>query len=159
MRARLLSSIYLPSLLVRFLIYLTSPKLTAGAMVVWVADGQVLLVRSRHGQRRWGFPGGVLARREDPIDGARRELEEETGVVCASDDLVLAGTHVQQHSRHIEAVFRVRRPREEVAGPAVGAGSFEVAEVRWWPVDALPPLRREAEYVSERYAELLHPGD
>lgn len=39
------------------------------------------------GNRNWGFPKGHLDDRETPLDAARREVAEETGL----DDLVLHG--------------------------------------------------------------------
>jgi 8-oxo-dGTP pyrophosphatase MutT (NUDIX family) len=45
-------------------------------------NGEVVLVRQyRHGvcDVLWEFPGGVVEDGEDPMDGARRELLEETG--------------------------------------------------------------------------------
>ena len=39
----------------------------------------------------WCFPGGGLDEGEEPVDGAVRELAEETGVVLAPDDLTDLG--------------------------------------------------------------------
>jgi 8-oxo-dGTP pyrophosphatase MutT (NUDIX family) len=39
----------------------------------------------------WCFPGGGLEEGEEPVDGAVRELAEETGVVLAPDDLTDLG--------------------------------------------------------------------
>ncbi|HSU01055.1 MAG TPA: NUDIX domain-containing protein [Nocardioides sp.] len=39
----------------------------------------------------WCFPGGGLERGEEPVDGACRELAEETGVVVAPEDLTDLG--------------------------------------------------------------------
>lgn len=134
---------------VRVLIYLTSPKFTAGSIVVWIDDGEVLLVRSTYGQRAWGFPGGVMSRHEDPIDCAVRELLEETGVVVAPEELVLVGSHTQRRARHIDHVFRLERPRQDDLAEV--PDRLEVAEVKWWPLDALPELRHEADDAIDRY--------
>lgn len=45
-------------------------------------DGEVVLIRQyRHGVRDvlWEFPGGVVEDEEGPLEGAKRELLEETG--------------------------------------------------------------------------------
>ena len=45
-------------------------------------DGEVVLIQQyRHGIRDvlWEFPGGVVEQEEDPLEGAKRELLEETG--------------------------------------------------------------------------------
>lgn len=55
----------------------------AWAVVVALTKNQeVVLIRQyRHGARGifWEFPGGVVEDGEDPLDGARREMLEETG--------------------------------------------------------------------------------
>jgi len=63
------------------------PKFLAVGVVALDADGSVLLV----GQHRytldlftWGIPGGGVAFDEDPLDGAKRELAEETGVTATA---------------------------------------------------------------------------
>jgi ADP-ribose pyrophosphatase len=61
--------------------YLESP-VDSVATVALTADGQVILTRQyRHplGVVIYDLPAGRLRRGEDPAEGARRELEEETG--------------------------------------------------------------------------------
>lgn len=143
--------------MVRYANFVTGHKMTAGAIVVWADGGEVLLVRSKHGERLWGFPGGVLNKREDPIAGARRELAEETGLDCAIEDLEVVGIHVQEHGRHLDCLYRVTRPRPESTGPLESDDTFEIAEVRWWPVVELPRLRHETERARALYPGLLDP--
>jgi ADP-ribose pyrophosphatase YjhB (NUDIX family) len=154
-KARNALGLVLSPRVVRALIYATSPKFTAGSIVVWVDDHRVLLVRSRYGERRWGFPGGVMSRHEDPVDCAVRELREETGVEVSARELTLVASHTQQHARHIDHVHRLNRPRPSAERWDDTADRFEIAEVGWWPVAALPALRREAAVLFERYADLF----
>lgn len=133
------------------LIYLGSTKFTVGSMVIWTEGDRVLLVRSRYGERAWGFPGGVMTRREDPVDCALRELLEETGISgITADDLTLVGTHTQKAKRHVDHVYRVQRAHDANSDGDI-ADEFEIAEVKWWPTDALPVLRGEARTTIERY--------
>lgn len=49
-----------------------------------IKDGQVLLLRrkptDRHQPGQWDIPGGRLERGENPFDGVKREVREETGL-------------------------------------------------------------------------------
>jgi ADP-ribose pyrophosphatase len=61
--------------------YLTSP-VGSVATVGLTERGEIILTRQyRHPIQRviYDLPGGVLEPGEDPLDGARREFEEETG--------------------------------------------------------------------------------
>jgi ADP-ribose pyrophosphatase YjhB (NUDIX family) len=147
--------VYLPTFAVRIGNFVTGTKMTAGAMVVWADGGEVLLVKSKHGERLWGFPAGVLKKREQPIDGACRELLEETGLSCTPADLQIISANVQEHGRHIDSLFRVRKPRTGEA--LASADKFEIAEARWWPADALPDLRHETVQALQQHRDLLDP--
>lgn len=146
---------HIPSWLIRVGNFVTGTKMTAGAMVVWVGDGEVLLVRSNHGERLWGFPAGVLKKREQPIIGACRELLEETGLHCEPADLQIISANVQEHGRHIDSLFRVRKSRTDE--PLASTDKFEIAEARWWPVDALPEARHETVRALAMHPDLLDP--
>ncbi len=143
--------------MVQIATFVTGHKVTVGALAVWVAGDEVLLVRSRHGERRWGFPGGVVNKYEHPLDGARRELLEETGLSCEVTDLEIVGAHVQDHGRHLDTIYRVLLPKPPNATVLVTDDTFEIAEIGWWPVTGLPPLRRETEHARRLYPGLLDP--
>jgi 8-oxo-dGTP diphosphatase len=49
------------------------------ATIICSCDMKILLVARN--SSRWALPGGTLRPKESPEDAARRELEEETGVV------------------------------------------------------------------------------
>jgi ADP-ribose pyrophosphatase YjhB (NUDIX family) len=142
--------------MVRLANFVTGHKLTAGTMTVWVDEGELLLVRSKHGERLWGFPGGVLGRGEQPAEGACRELREETGLHLVPADLLLIGTHVQAHGRHLDIVFKVHdRARPADAATTSGEDHFEIAEIGWFGIGALPALRSEARSAVRLYPDLL----
>lgn len=52
---------------------------TAGGVVVNEADGKILVVRQKHD--KWSLPKGHIEENEEPVQAARREIAEETGVV------------------------------------------------------------------------------
>jgi ADP-ribose pyrophosphatase len=56
-------------------------------VVAITKDQEVVLIKQyRHGVQEvlWEFPGGVVDDSEDPLDGARRELLEETGYTTSN---------------------------------------------------------------------------
>ncbi|QCI13330.1 NUDIX domain-containing protein [Pseudomonas putida] len=48
------------------------------ATVICRRDGEVLFVRKRNA--KWNLPGGTVERNETPLQAARREMVEETGL-------------------------------------------------------------------------------
>ena len=127
------------------------PMLTADCVVVR-SGSEVLLVR-RGGEPFkgcWALPGGFMEMDETIEHCAVRELEEETGLRFAERDLRLVGVYStpgrDPRGRTVTAAFRVesgeRRAesgerRVENGEPVAGD---DAAEVRWWPLAALPPL-------------------
>ncbi|EJW10439.1 NUDIX hydrolase [Rhodovulum sp. PH10] len=51
----------------------------AGGIVVWPGDTPLIAIVQRRKDGNWVLPKGKLEPNEDPIDGARREVIEETG--------------------------------------------------------------------------------
>lgn len=117
-----------------------APGYTVGAMCfIEREDGALLLVRLSY-RRRWGVPGGLLKRGEEPVDAARREVLEEVGV-----DIDLTGEPavvVDAAARRVDLVFRARLSAGEDPADAI-PGSPEIVEARWFPIDGLPELQHE----------------
>jgi len=94
----------------------------AGGVIV--RDGCVLLVhRPRYDD--WTLPKGKLDVGESWQEGARREVEEETGLRCDPGDEVGRSHYLDQHGRSKE----VRYYRMEARGEPMAQN--EVDEVRW----------------------------
>lgn len=133
----------LPQRVRLWLVRLGSPTYTVGAVVL-VRDagaappGRMLLLRQPSG-RGWSLPGGLLNHRELPVDGARRELYEETGIRVEPADLTAAVPNAIVHTRGrwVDLVFEAAVPAEAVALAVDGA---EILEARWYPLDDLPRL-------------------
>lgn len=109
------------------------PLLIGCRVLAFDAAGRVLLVRHSYGSGRWMLPGGGVARGEEPVAAALRELAEETG--CALRDPreiavieePLAGTTNRVHV---------------ITGQALGApqgDGREIVEARFFAPGALPP--------------------
>jgi 8-oxo-dGTP pyrophosphatase MutT (NUDIX family) len=130
----------LPRVVRRRIVRVVAPTFTVGSMcIIERADGAILLVRHSY-RRRWGTPGGLCARREHPIDTARREVLEEVGLEI---ELVAEPTIVvDARVRRVDVVFR-GRPALGADPDAVQPSSTEILECRWFTPDALPELQAE----------------
>ncbi|MEZ5141066.1 MAG: NUDIX hydrolase [Acidimicrobiales bacterium] len=124
----------------RRLVRTVMPSYTVGAIcLIERADGHVLLVRQVY-RERWGIPGGLSRRGEDPADAARREVLEEVGlpIELVGEPAVV----VDPAPQRVDVVFRAR-PAGGADVDDVGARSPEVVEARWFAPDALPELQHE----------------
>jgi ADP-ribose pyrophosphatase YjhB (NUDIX family) len=123
----------------RFVLYV-NPRPTACAVVV---DGdQVMLVRRAVAPRRgcWDLPGGFLERGEHPAEGLKRELREETGLEI--ELLEALGFFLDAYQEPGETTLNLYYIARVTSGqPTPGS---DVAEIRWFPRDALPPAEEIA---------------
>ena len=117
-----------------------APGYTVGAMCfIEREDGAMLLVRLSY-RMRWGVPGGLLKRGEEPADAARREVREEVGV-----EIELIGEPavvVDAEAQRVDLVYRARLA-PGVESTAAVPGSPEIVEARWFPIASLPELQHE----------------
>lgn len=113
--------------------------------------GELLLIRNSYGRTDlFVLPGGGIRPFERPEAAAGREVREELG--CAVAELAFVATYAstQEGKRDTIHLYRAR-----IAGE-VRADRFEVAEARFFALDALPAtvspatLRRIAEWRDER---------
>ncbi|MBX6354870.1 MAG: NUDIX domain-containing protein [Micromonosporaceae bacterium] len=124
------------------LVRMASYKYIVGAVVLVrdaeaAAPGRLLLLR-QPSNRGWTLPAGLLRRREPPVQGAVRELAEETGIRAAPEDLRPAVPNAVVHAKGwVDVVFELSVPASTTQLRVDGA---EVYEAVWHPVDALPPL-------------------
>jgi ADP-ribose pyrophosphatase YjhB (NUDIX family) len=118
-----------------FVVYASS-KPTAGALCV---DGdRVLLVRRAaepyHGF--WDIPGGFLEEGEDPVDGLRRELREETGLEIEPERFLGIWMDHYGGDATAEATLNLYWAARVVGGEAAPAD--DVSELHWFDRDELP---------------------
>jgi len=106
------------------------------------ARGRVLLARHRFGAPQWRFLGGFLHARERVEDALAREIREETGLVIEVGPVVEVITGFRW--ARVELVFAFR-----VTG-GTQALTAEVAELAWFPTDALPDIRADQRGLIER---------
>ncbi|MGH3861422.1 NUDIX hydrolase [Actinokineospora sp.] len=109
-------------------------KTRLAAYVICVDDGKVLLSRwvSPNGPV-WMLPGGGVDFGEHPMDGAVREVEEETGYIAEIDTLLGIDTVVRPDFHGVRVIYEGRviggELRFEVGGSSDMAGWFGLAEI------------------------------
>lgn len=156
LRRRALAVIYpifyrLPHATRMWLVRRVAPTYTVGAVIL-VRDsdsGRLLLLRQPPG-RAWGLPAGLLARRESPVEGALRELAEESGIVLEPGQLRAAVPNALVHhrGRWVDMVFEASVPAATTALRVDGA---EVLEAGWHDPADLPELTRQTARLLGRY--------
>jgi ADP-ribose pyrophosphatase YjhB (NUDIX family) len=129
-----------------WLVRWVAPTFTVGSVVL-VRDteaatsgyGERMLLLRQPPNRGWSLPAGLLRRRESPVDGALRELAEESGITLRPDQLRAAVPNALVHhrSRYVDMVYEAEVPAATTALRVDGA---EVLEAAWHPLAALPPL-------------------
>ena len=123
------------------------PKLI-GVRALIVRERTVLLIRHRAGRQPWGLPGGGVERNESLAEAASREAREESGAQVEILQLLGVYGRFDGGVSNYIGVF-ICAPLSEPNPPR----SLEIAEARYFPIDALPPgtdegsRRRIAEYL------------
>jgi 8-oxo-dGTP pyrophosphatase MutT (NUDIX family) len=124
------------------------PAVTA----VVVRDREVLLTR-RADNGEWAPVTGILDPGEEPAPGAAREALEETGVEVSVDRLasVSASPQVVHGNGDVGVYLDLTFACTWLSGEAHVADDENV-DVRWWPVDDLPPM---SDWLRERIEDVL----
>ena len=106
------------------------------AVLVLDGDGRVLLARRAidPARGRWDIPGGFCGADETPEDCAVRELLEETG--CTVELTGFLGHVIDVYGEGADYTLNAIYTARIASGEPVAAD--DVAELRWFPIDALP---------------------
>jgi 8-oxo-dGTP diphosphatase len=119
----------------------------------------VVLVREEYpnwGGPFWNIPSGRVEDHEAPVQGARRELAEETGLIVAQDNLVLVGTSSIEGPGKVTRAWTfsvtVEDPSLDVQDP-----DGLIQDARWFPIDEAVSVLQELPYrpLSEPAVALL----
>lgn len=109
------------------------PHVFGAKLVVFNADGDVLLIRHSYGRSDlYMLPGGGIGRNEDPAIGAARELREE--VQCNADNISFLAKFVDnaKGATNSVTVFTATTKDEPVID------GKELIEARFVPTNQLP---------------------
>lgn len=127
------------------------PRTRGVKVMLFSKAGEVLLVRHTYGNKAlFLLPGGGVHPFEKPDAAAAREVKEELD--CGVEGLTFMSTHSSTFEGKRDTVYLYRA---RAAGP-VKADGVEVAEARFFALDALPAsvspatLRRIDEYRGVR---------
>jgi len=123
-------------------------QVAVGAMII-NEQGQILLCE--HTYRRlhpWGLPGGNLKFGEDPVDGIKREILEETGLMVQNARLLLVENSTEIH--HVTITYLCTGVR----------GTFvpneEVSSICYSDVNQLPDFFKEQRITIEKCLVILN---
>jgi 8-oxo-dGTP pyrophosphatase MutT (NUDIX family) len=118
-------------------------------------NGEVVLVRQyRHGvcEALLELPGGVVEEGEDPAEGAKRELVEETGY--AARDMILVGKLYPNPALQVNTLYcflalDVEQVQEQNLDPG------EDIEVELVPLDELVEMAKHAQFPHALHVAVL----
>lgn len=108
-------------------------NLAVGVVAIDDSDRVLLVGQHRYAldEYSWEIPEGGVPDGESALEGARRELREETGV-DASDWVELGRSHLSNSvSDELAVLFLATRLRSGIATP----DGTEALDVRWFPFD------------------------
>jgi 8-oxo-dGTP diphosphatase len=109
------------------------PQRVGAAALITDEEGRVLLVRHTYARKNWELPGGAVEQGESPMDGAVREVQEETGLAVSPTQLT--GIYYDTEADFLHFVFRCA-PTGSGAVPRPDRA--EVDECVFWAPDNLP---------------------
>ncbi|HEY1256505.1 MAG TPA: NUDIX hydrolase [Terracidiphilus sp.] len=144
----------------------TSPLIGVGAVIV--DDGRVLLIRRAAAplKSHWSLPGGLLELGESLVDGVKREVREETGLIVEPLELIEVldrihreGSRVRYHYVIADYLCRVTSGALQAASDADAARWVERAE---WIADnalVLDPITVRVIEASWQRAQVLKGQD
>ncbi|WP_164863419.1 NUDIX hydrolase [Agromyces sp. LHK192] len=116
--------------------------------VIIDGDDRILLSHwNEHGRSGWSLPGGGIEGGEHPVEGAKREIREETGYEASIDRLLGIDTMVVPAARRhrgaaplyaMRVVYRATVTGGELRNEVGGSSD----EARWFALDEVANLKR-----------------
>jgi len=122
--------------------FLYENPVPASTAVLFDGGGRILLVlRNREpGAGQWALPGGFVENGESPVEAAKRELEEETGLRASGPRLIDV---IYQESAFYGTSLLIIGYRFEGFEGEIVPGD-DASDARFFPAGGLPPLAFES---------------
>lgn len=117
---------------------------SGGSTILCVQDGKVLMVkqfRYAYGEEIWELPAGKLNKGEDPKETARRELEEECGVLAKDLTLLFI---VYPTPGYTEEIIRIYSA-ENLKNTQQNLDEDEFLSVKWIEIPTLKQMVESGE--------------
>ena len=112
------------------------PHIKIGVNVFLIRDNKILFGRriGKTGYSTWCLPGGHLEYGESTVSGAKRELEEETGIKVQELEFlhIINDPHEDRHYIHINFLVKDFEGEPKVMEPD------KFSEWKWFAPHALP---------------------
>lgn len=125
------------------------------AVDIWTKskDGKILLTQ-RHPNKEWGLKwecsGGSIIKGERSIDGARRELQEETGIKISEEKMIFLGKTMMEEYQCIMYTYLVRLTDDV----KLNLQSEEVVDAKWVGISELENMKEDiVKSVWDRYLQ------
>ena len=132
------------------------PAVTADCLVFAHTENglELLLIQRRNEpcKGKWAFPGGFMNIDETTADAARRELEEETGLVVEDLHRVVVYDAVDRDPR--ERVITVAY-YTILDKPAEVSGLDDAAQAKWFLLTELPDLAFDHKEILQAAKQLM----
>lgn len=123
-------------------------RLAAYGLVIDEERESILLAHWRsHGRSGWTLPGGGVEPGEDPVEGAVREIWEETGYHASIDELlgidslIIKGADRLIGGRGPMQALRIIYRASVIGGELRNELGGSTDEARWFHIDELAELR------------------
>jgi len=87
-----------------------------------------------HGEGSWTMPGGKLEFQESLIEGAKREVEEECGLIVKSLEFISVSSDMAPDAHFVTIGFLCR----EFEGEPEAREPNEIIEWQWYDADGVP---------------------
>lgn len=116
------------------------PAVSADCVIIDEKEQQVLLVERKNNpyKNMWALPGGFIEEEETVETGAKREVEEETGLKDVKLELVGVFSDPDRDPRgRIITLAFLARIQKSSAKPTAGD---DAGKVQWFSLDNLPEL-------------------